>query len=261
MTDILQRDSVLLDRFRAFYAEIIKFKYLVTTGSVVGKMASGAERDTTNLDAGTMVWYQLLGVLEAQELDNERLDDERHSTLYRDTQYVMAALADEIFLNMDWEGRSFWTTNLLESKLFRTHAAGELFFRKLDRILQAQDPFYEDLAAVYLMALSLGFKGKFRGFDDKGQLERYRRKLFQMMFQRDPDLRARTRALFPNTYAFTLREGGSKRIPDKRIWILILCTLILLWILLSHGIWLSLTDRLNEVNKELLNVINMLNSM
>ncbi|HEY7116735.1 MAG TPA: DotU family type IV/VI secretion system protein, partial [Tepidisphaeraceae bacterium] len=45
------------------------------------------------------------------------------------------ALADEIFLNTEWEGRSYWVSNLLETKIYQTHAAGELFFQKLERLL------------------------------------------------------------------------------------------------------------------------------
>ena len=46
-----------------------------------------------------------------------RTGGEYASALYRRAQYVMAALADETFLYLDWPGRDAWRANLLEFKL------------------------------------------------------------------------------------------------------------------------------------------------
>src|ERR1044072_2317156 len=152
---------------------------------------------TDDMRASTFVWQRLVSLFERQEAQAWRYGGTYGAEFYKEAQYVMVALADEIFLNAEWEGHRSSVSNLLESKIFRTHVAGELFFQRLDRMLVERDPVYRDLAAVYLMALSLGFRGKYRGRDDRGQLERYRRQLFHFVFRREPELENESRHVFP----------------------------------------------------------------
>ncbi|HEY0005636.1 MAG TPA: DotU family type IV/VI secretion system protein [Pyrinomonadaceae bacterium] len=194
------------------------------------------------------VWQRLVSLFERQAMSAWRYGGTYGAEFYKEAAYVMAALADEIFLHTEWEGRKAWMSNLLETRIFQTHVAGELFFQRLDRLLGDRDPVYKDLAAVYLMALSLGFKGKYRGSDDLGQLARYREQLFSFIFRRDPDLENESRHLFPETYFHTLREESKKRLPSPRIWIGVLCLVIVCYLAVTHGIWVNLTSRLDQVN-------------
>jgi len=203
------------------------------------------------IKVSTFVWQRLVSLFERQEAHAWRYGGTYGAEFYKEAQYVMVALADEIFLSTEWEGRRFWVSNLLESKIFRTHVAGELFFQRLERLLVDRDPVYRDLAAVYLMALSLGFRGKHRGRDDQGQLERYRRRLFQFVFRREPELESEARRVFPETYYHTMREETRRRLPNPRTWIILLCAVVLAYITLTHGIWIKLTGRLFQVNDQI----------
>jgi len=197
----------------------------------------------------TFVWQRLLSLFERQEAHAWRYGGTYGAEFYKEAQYVMVALADEIFLNTEWEGRRFWVSNLLETKIFRSHAAGELFFQKLDRLLQDRDPVYRDLGAVYLMALSLGFRGKYRGGrDDAARLLGYRRQLFSFVFRREPDLAEESRRLFPETYYHTLRDETKRRLPNPRAWLILLGAVVLAYVAITHGIWVNLTDRLADAN-------------
>jgi type VI secretion system protein ImpK len=210
------------------------------------------------IKVSTFVWQRLVSLFERQEAQAWRYGGTYGAEFYKEAQYVMVALADEIFLNTQWEGQRFWVSNLLESKLFRTHVAGELFFQRLDRLLVDRDPVYRDLAAVYLMALSLGFRGKYRGRDDQGALERYRRQLFHFVFRREPELETSARHVFPEAYYHTLRQETKRRMPNPRAWVILLVAVVLAYVALTHGIWVKLTGPLFDTNDHIEQRVNEL---
>lgn len=204
---------------------------------------------TDQARVSSFVWQRLTSLFERQEAHAWRFGGTYGAEFYKEAQYVMVALADEVFLNTEWEGRSHWVSNLLETKIFQTHAAGELFFQKLERLLLDRDPVYRDLGAVYLMALSLGFKGKYRGgHDDAARLLEYRRQLFEFVFRREPDLTDETRRLFPETYFHTIRDEQKRRLPNPRAWVILLVAVLAAYVAITHAIWLNLTQGLSEVN-------------
>jgi len=254
-------DSFLLAQFREFYRELIRLERMVKTGALAPISEWGPEEDLEQPGDSNVVWQTLLSILERQALRAGQSGGTYGYEIYREAQYVMATLADEIFLHIEWEGKRAWTSNLLESRLFQTHAGGEIFFQKLDRLLQNRDPVYIDLAAVYFLALSLGFKGKFRGKDDRGQIARYRRQLYSFIFHRHPDLLSDSKHIFPEAYAHTLQQASRRRLPDSRLWIGVLALIILVWIAISHGLWVHLTGRLNEVNSRISEVQKELDKM
>jgi type VI secretion system protein ImpK len=190
------------------------------------------------------VWQHLLSVLERQALNAGQHGGEYGAVFYREAQYVMAALGDEIFLHLPWDGRAAWRDNLLESKLFQSHIAGDRLFEKLERVLQERDPVYADVAVVYLMALALGFRGKYRDRDDGGQLQAYRQQLFTFIFRRHPELLSDTKRLFPDAYDHTLTDGQVITLADAWKWTAVLGLLAVLWLGTSYGVWRQLTGEL-----------------
>ena len=143
---------------------------------------------------------------------------------------------------------------MLENRLFRSTAAGEVFFRKLDLLLLQRDPVYVDLAAVYFFALSLGFQGKYRGNDPQNQIDHYKRQLFAMIFRMNPELLQGNRHLFRQTYAHTLAEGKAGKLPHPRTWWLVLAAIMLVWFAVSHALYMHVTapvqQRLCDIHPE-----------
>ncbi len=242
----------LLSQFREFSSELIRAQELVKSGRWVFSVEPGIPPGGELSRPANPVWQKLLSLLEQQDLTAERIAGEYGYGLYKEAQYVMAALADEIFVHMDWEGNEFWTSNLLESRLFSSHVAGEMFFQKLDRLLASRDPAYRDLAPIYLMALSLGFRGKYWGADDAGHLDAYRRRLFAFIYQKNPSLLEPSKRLFPNAYLYTLEERMGRRLPDVRKWIAALGAAVVVFIAISHWLWTDLASNLEIVSKQIL---------
>ncbi len=274
-------DSFLLARFREFFHEVIRLKKeIAATGWMASPVATpvlmateeagaesaevGSEEPTTDSTSQTAeeesqnvanrVWQRLLYLLEQQEISANRFGGEYVRELYKDAQFVMAALADEIFLHLDWEGREVWQSNLLETKLFQSHAAGDIFFQKVDNLLKHRDPVQTDLGKVYLMALAFGFQGKFRG-EEQGQmrLDFYRRELFNFIFHRSPDILSEAKHFCPESYLHNIGEGVGLKLEHPQKWFLYLALVLSVLLLISHNLWAHLTDDLYVVIQQILN--------
>jgi type VI secretion system protein ImpK len=245
-------NSFLLKQFNDFYQEVLRQKDVVKQ-QVDGPRSEQAGDDADAAKDGLhSVQIRLMRHLEEQVLESRRRGGEYGVNYYRKAQYVMAALADEIFLNMHWDGKELWKSNLLEYKFFGTHVAGEVLFDKVDDLLKQRDPAMIEIAAVYLLSLSLGFRGKFRDRDDGGQLDHYRNQLYTMIFQRNPEMFSETKILFPETYEYTLDQGEGMRLPYIRRWVGVIVLLIVVFLGVSHGIWEHSTGDLVKIAEDII---------
>jgi type VI secretion system protein ImpK len=206
----------------------------------VGQGEAPQTSDTTRAS-----WQQLLSVLETQALEAGRASGGFAFEVYRQCQYVMAALADEIFLNLPWEGRKYWP--LLESRLFQTHSAGEAVFENIERLLLRSDPVYLDVATIYFLALCLGFEGKFRDAPDRTLLDLYRQRLFRLLSRDQPQVLDGSNRLFQQAYLYTLQEGSGRELPSLRTWLAVLGSVFVLWLCVSHAMWVHVTTDMNKL--------------
>lgn len=239
--------SYLVDQFCSFYAELASLKRRL--GVRPGLAAPGAaERGAGGGDlAGAQALSrQLLGVLELQALEAQRVGGRYAFDSNRDAQYVMAALADEVLLNFEWPGRDVWTSCLLEESLFQSRIAGDRFFEQLEELLRARDPSRRDLALIYLLALALGFQGKYRGTNSSAKLQDYRVALYRFRYGHDPDPDDPARQLSPQAYAFTVADAEPKQLPyiSRSILVIILTFVVLLGI--SQLVWQWKADPLEQ---------------
>lgn len=266
-------ESFLLAQFREFYAEVVRWKRLASREgealavSVAPAVTVLGGPATTGAGAGALmlmpapspvpvgapppsvtpsaVWQALVGLLNRQEAEVRRTGGEYATAIYRRAQYVMAALADEIFLYLDWPGRETWRTQLLEFKLFQSYNAGEEVFRRIEAVLRTRDPADAELAKIYLMALALGFRGALRGAAGQARIDWYRRELYTFLTNRDPGTPRDPHSLFPEAYQSNLETtGSSRRLSPARRWLLISLLLLLVWILASQWVWNGIVEDL-----------------
>jgi type VI secretion system protein ImpK len=229
--------STLLAQFHDFHAEVLRAKQRIAAKDV----AAGPVSATT-------VQQGLVAVLERQSWASRVGRGDVAGELQHQAHYLMVALADEIFLNLDWAEREVWQGQLLEARLFGSHRSGEQFFRQLDELLERRDPMYSDLAQLYLLALALGFEGKWRGRPEaQGELALYRRRLFRLVEQRDPGLFAAEGPLVPQAYAMTLEEGRGRSLPYLARWGWVAVAVIGVWLVVGHWIWRALTEDLEPI--------------
>lgn len=234
-------DPFLVIAFRQFYVDVLRRKHEVEANPREHVSAQDAALRAVR------VRDLLLGKLRRQEAEAGRRGGDWGAESYRDAQYAMATLADEVFLGLDWDGREAWGDHLLEASLFGTYVGGERLFTMIDELLARPDPLRRPLGAVYLMVLSLRFQGRFRDrLDALEKIESYRRRLFAFVY---PDARSALRSdrpVFANAYRHTARDAAPDRLPPTRRWLTALAAALLLFLVISHGFWRSAARGVEE---------------
>lgn len=239
-----ERASFIVECFEEFYREVLRHKQFVLSKPWV--KTDGAAESSPNVTAEYVI-TKLQAFLEQQAITANYGGNSFAETYYQEAQFIMVALADETFLNLDWSGKPYWEANLLEQRLYNTHSAGQVLFDKLDALLQNKDPVRTDLAVLYLSALGLGFRGKYRHFEDKGALKSYRMRLFTFINRREPYLFQQKMHLFPDAYSHTLEGNRTKELPNARNWYILFTTIGLTYLSISFVIWYSATADISRV--------------
>jgi type VI secretion system protein ImpK len=229
MADVpdLDRATVFSDftRFRAFWRETEKVKSDVIKGILDGPTARAG----------------LLAILREQETEVARVSDASVVERYRQAQYVMAAVADDAFVRIQWSGAEGWTMSPLETELFGSRCAGQLVFDRIDRLIAGTDPDGRPLAEVYLTALALGFEGKYAGLPHgKKQIALYRRRLRTFVFG---DRESLSGPLVPQCYQSTMAVGPGRRLPSSRVWWWAAAAVLGIWLIVSSLLWRGLGAR------------------
>ena len=229
--------SYLVSQFRAFYAELIAVKKQVEVRRPSEALQAPDTAAGSDLAMAQSISRQLLGVLELQAIEARRAGGSLSFDINREAQYIMAALADESLLRVEWAGRDVWTTCLIEESLFESRVAGDLFFERLDELLRTRDPARQDLALIYLLALSLGFEGRYRGTDCAARMRTYRAALYRLRFAHDPDPTNYSRQIAPHAYGFTVGDAVPEQVPHVGRWVMIFLLVMLGILGLSQVLW------------------------
>ena len=242
--------SYLVDQFCSFYSGVVALKSRLGMRPVaepaVGAGDAPAAGIGGDLAGAQMISRDLLAVLEAQSIEAQRAGGRYAFEVNREAQYVMAALADEVLLNFSWSGRDVWTSCLLEEALFKSRIAGDRFFEQIDDLLRTRDPARRELALIYLLALSLGFQGRYRGTDCGPKLQDYRVALYRFRYGRPPDPGDAGRQLSPQAYLYTVGDARPQQLPYIRRWVLVMILVFVSMLGVSQLIWQWKADPLEQ---------------
>ncbi len=195
----------VLSRFFAFWEEVEAFRR---------EVRPQGEADDGFLPASARGREQLAEALRNGRAGLLRSTNAAALAQHDQAEYVMAATADELFIGLDWDGANDWRLHPLEAELFGTRRAGQEIFARIERLVDGADPFDADMAAVYLTALELGFKGRFADAVDRQTLDTYEAELRKLV-GRAPRV---TSPLVPQCYENTSVAGSGRRLPGSRIW-------------------------------------------
>jgi len=249
-----------LPRIDPVMLETLSGSEKITSLAVLGSVDTHSQPTAGQSKLALLVWQRLIDMFRKNAVQILRAAG-KPTDNYFEAQYVMAAFADDVFIHLDWEGRRAWTRNLLETALFQSHVSGEMFFEKLDRLLRDRDPADKSLAAVYLNALSLGFRGKYQGLNDHGKLRRYRHELFAFIFRQPADLVNDSKIAFPDSYVQNLRKERNRKMTNPRVWLAVLGVVVFAYLAVSHGVWLKLTSRIEQANQQITDLEKRLDSL
>ncbi len=245
---------VLANGFRDFYSDLSDLGAEVDADPRHFTRRAGdseEEREAAGRQAAARVRQRLRAVLREQGRELGRAMGPEGARRLEEGQYVMAALADEVFLNLDWEGREAWAEELMEAQLFDTQLAGETVFDRAEELLREPDEADWDLAYIYLSAISLGFLGRYRGAPNHVELRGLRRRLLNFVTRGRTTLADDIDPLFPQAGAHTLDASESFRLPPVRRWGWIVAFLVLGYVAVSHLVWLDASRELRDTSGEM----------
>lgn len=230
------------EKFQQFHTELLRLQERLREGHAFDDTPADARGAALSASAA---WRRILNVLERQEQEAIRHGGDLGLELYKRAQYAMAALADEVFLNLDWPGRDAWRQNLVEAKLYGSHRAGEELFERIDDLLRDRDSGHNEIARVYLSVLALGFQGKYRGrADAESELEVIRRRLYRFIFGRDPKVVRGREAVAPQAYMGTI-ERPRVELPHLKPWIWAIVLIVVVFAATQHVIWIQLKSEVS----------------
>ncbi len=211
----------LTDLFRDFYSRV-----------------AAAHRDLEAVPGGVSpedAQAPLLAVLESIASGAE----DRYATdslSLQQARYLMACFADDQLGRGDGPGAVAWRGSTLESRLFQSEEGGTEVFRRIDKLLEIGDPGRRDLAAAYLLAVALGFRGRYADADGERPLRDYRRRLLGLAApERQGDDAARW--ITPSAYSHTLGRVRAALLPGLGTWAWIAGGAVLLLFLVSYLIF------------------------
>ncbi len=234
-------ENFLLEGFVRVWEEVAALRQAHAEGRLASYLGAG-EGDAGEMSGKEManrLAARLALILEAQARNARDFGNDEQRRRYRVALYATTALIDEILLmELDWPGREAWLDLLLEYRFFRTRVAGQRFFQLVEQLLlkDAGGGVQADLAAVFLLALKLGFKGAHRGASGEEKLRALRARLLKRARQgrTAPD----NGHLFPQAYQFQV-PGKDARLAPLRPWLRAGGIALAAYVLLSSAIWLA----------------------
>jgi type VI secretion system protein ImpK len=238
-------DRLMSSCFAEFYQELSIIKQAASRGELVkylGGKGSGS-------DLAGSASARLLGLLAEQKQRIDEGANHMESRSYSLARYFMAALADEILgLNLDWKGRDYWREHLIEEQLFGHAVAGRNFYLLADRVLHSRghNPIMEDLAAVALMSIQLGFQGQYKGASGKEKRDRYRQRLIHFIGV-GKEQGGRLRPIFAKAYQNLLASVDESRLAPFSRWYFIGVVMLAAYLLLSTAVWIFSIQNLNSI--------------
>ncbi len=209
----------LLANFNRFYRQVATVKQAVAAGRVESLLSApeepkGSPRPSfSDARQAELISRRLRAFLDNQFYDVRELYTPGEIRVYARIRYLMAVLADEIFLlELPWTGRRYWNDCLLEKSLFGSSLAGTIFFERLDALLEKpRDRLHAQEAIVFLLALALGFKGRHRSAAGRRKLLAYSAKIRRWLGYGAPADRER-RPMFHQAYEQRVSRKEQKRL-------------------------------------------------
>jgi type VI secretion system protein ImpL len=149
----------------------------------------------------------------------------------------MAAVADDVFVQLDWAGADDWMMHPLELDQFGSRCAGQRIFERIDALLSGNPPHARELAGIYLAALALGFKGMYaEDANGEQKIAEYRAQLGALTGEG-----ALNGELVPQCYEHTIDLPPDALLSGARAWWWAAAAIAGAWLIVSSLLWRQLS--------------------
>ncbi len=250
-------NSNFLHSFEFFYYQILRLKERALNRIEKDLKANQSqENDEEIIKVVEDIQNSIRNLLDEQNHNHSKNMNVINSDIFQHVTYIMVALADEIFLNLNWKGAKTWQYSLLEGQIFQTQIAGELFFKKIDALFETKDANSYEIAQIYLMALSLGFRGQYRNHDQSNMISWYQLQLYEMCGAIKKNIYTTDSPpfLFTECYESTLKESPGKGLPDLRTFGIYALCVFATYLFVSYVVWFRIDF---EIRRDLNPIFNM----
>ncbi len=253
-TPSLSHHGILSEEFDIFYYELLRIKEIALR-SKHETIAPASEPDdlkTITVSGPVLALQERFTIFFDKQKERLHRAAVGPSSLFiQEAQYLFVAMADEVMISHAWQGSDYWRQNCLETQIFQTQIAGERIFLNIDSLLKTHDPLQRELARIYLLSLALGFQGRFRTQDNL-QIVAYKQQLFSFIYHRNPSLTNGNRNyLLEDALNSVFTEAPTKGLPDLRSWSLTALSVLLVYLFVSYGVWIIISQDLHEVLKSI----------
>jgi type VI secretion system protein ImpK len=222
-----------LRRFRQFYDELFTIKRLLREGDWATLIGRRAAVGTTEEQVLLAVRLRLRSAIAAHGFGGAA---SARTPGGIDPGYVWAAVADASLLHdVSWPGRDGWAETPLEVVLYRSRVAGDRIFEVIEELARCHTPDPDGIAMTILLALELGFRGRYHGNDDHGEIERLKTRLHDLIFQGSTAFGEFDGLTVGAAEALSARF--STNLPSVRPWRLAIFGVVVGYLLLSWLIW------------------------
>jgi type VI secretion system protein ImpK len=266
-----------LRRFRQFYAELFAIKRLLREGDWSSLLGHRAAAGTLEQQILLAVRLRLRSAIVAPGFGaqasgaqglgfaTQRLGFAEQGLGFAgaspgapagvDHGYVWAAVTDAALLHdVSWPGREGWAETPLEVVLYRTRIAGDRIFEAAEALIRRRTPDPDGLAMTILLAFEVGFRGRYRGTDDHGEIERLKVRLFDLVFHGSRILSDDFDELTVGA-AEPLSIGSPVRLAQVRPWGMAVAGVVVFYLLASLSIWWNqvgdIADRATDAARSL----------
>jgi type VI secretion system protein ImpK len=226
--------------FRRFHTELAAIQAAIARGDWSGLVESGEVAAAEPAGVARAVFARLC---RAVVTASAALAPQAGRGAPVEPGYVIAAFADEALLTCPpWPGQAAWPGMLLEEGLYGSRIAGERLFEVAETLLAVPTPRPPPLVSVLLLALTLGFRGRWRGIDDGGAVARLAGQLHASLFRGAAPSLAGGERVLAETPLHVLLDRRGRRLPSPRRWLLATFVLAVLYVAASQVLWRMAVD-------------------
>jgi type VI secretion system protein ImpK len=105
-----------------------------------------------------------------------------------------------------------------------------------------------EMAEIYLRALSLGFRGKYRGSEDEQvEIDAHRNRLFEFIEKNDKSIFLVGHRLFQKEYTYTIPTIHRKLLPNTAIINYICASLVFVFLAIGSVVWVFETRDIRQL--------------
>ncbi|WP_342261905.1 DotU family type IV/VI secretion system protein [Alphaproteobacteria bacterium endosymbiont of Tiliacea citrago] len=231
---MINRKSFLTNAFEEFHQIIFKYRKKIKESSFFNPLDNEEQKIKKIFSIQTEISSFMK--TKASEIFHET--GKIGGDIFEEVSYIMAALADEIFIFLNWEGKNYWKNNLMEKKIFNSNNSGEVIFDKISEVLKDQSIEAAELSIIYFYCLALGFRGVKAGSPNyESEIQELKSKLYYKIYYKDSKLFKEKQLLFPMAYKSLFVEKNVLKGNSVRFWKRILIGTVLSYLIFVELMW------------------------